>query len=74
MMRTTCPICEQPAVFRSIGDAVDMDCQCCLIKVTFAASAAAVDCENPEKTLAYVRRQMRQGVKRPMLISSDMQR
>jgi hypothetical protein len=70
-----CPFCKQPAAFRSPDrDELDMDCPNCLIAVTFTGTAAATECQNPGRTLAYIREEMIRGASRPVVTSVDMRR
>jgi len=73
-MPDCCPFCNQAAEFRALGDAYEMDCRTCRVKVTIARTAAAMDCENPAATLQYIREAMASGVRRPVVTSVDMRR
>jgi hypothetical protein len=74
MIPELCPFCKQPAEFRPVGDGVEMHCRSCFIEVTFNGTAAAMECQSPEKTLEGIRVMMRRGVSRPVVTSADMQR
>jgi hypothetical protein len=73
-MPENCPFCKESAEFRPVGDDFEMDCRDCLIAVTFDATAAAMECQNPAATLEHIRKQMRLGVSRPVVTSVDMRR
>ena len=75
LMPENCPFCKQPTEFRNAGRGdIEMDCRNCLIEVTFARPAAAMECESPERTLEYIRGLMLLGIKRPVVTSVDMRR
>jgi hypothetical protein len=75
MIPELCPFCKQPADFRPVsGDDFEMDCRHCIIEVTFNGTAAAMECQNPGRTLEYIRDLMRRGVSRPVVTSVDMRR
>jgi hypothetical protein len=68
-----CPFCGNQAESKTVGDAYNLDCGFCEIRIEISKTAYAIPCGDPETVLGIVRARMASGV-RPRIDRAAMQK
>ena len=73
MAAKPCPFCGNPALSKTVGDAYNLDCAFCEIRIEISKAAYATPCADVEAVLGHVRERMARGA-RPRIDRGDMQK
>jgi transcription elongation factor Elf1 len=74
MATKRCPFCGNSAVAKSVGDAYNLDCGFCDIRIEISKAAYAIPCADVEGVLEIVRARMERGGSRPRIDRAAMQK
>jgi transcription elongation factor Elf1 len=69
-----CPFCGNRATSKSVGDAYNLDCGFCEVRIEISKAAYATPCADVETVLCNVRQRMAQGGARPRIDRAAMQK
>jgi hypothetical protein len=69
-----CPFCGNQAETKTVGDAYNLDCGFCEIRIEISKTAYAIPCGDPETLLGIVRARMESGGVRPRIDRAAMQK
>ena len=74
MATKRCPFCGNSAVAKTVGDAYNLDCGFCDIRIEISKAAYAAPCANPEALLAEIQERIARGAERPRIDRAAMQK
>jgi hypothetical protein len=75
MMATKrCPFCGNPAQSKTVGDAYNLDCGFCEIRIEITKDAYTTPCADADAVLGNIRQRMAWGAGRPRIERSAMLR
>ena len=74
MATKPCPFCGNQAISTTVGDAYNLDCGFCEIRIEISKAAYATPCANAEALLGDVQERMARGAVRPRTDRGAMQK
>lgn len=72
MATKACPFCGNPAESKTVGDAYNLDCRFCDVRIEISKAAYATPCTNAEVLLGKIQERIARGVRRPRIDRGDM--
>ena len=74
MATKPCPFCGNQAISKTVGDAYNLDCDFCEIRIEISKAAYATPCADVTAVLGDVRERMARGAGRPRIDRGAMQK
>jgi len=68
-----CPFCGNPSQVKTVGDAFNLDCDFCEIRIEITKAAYATSCTDADAVLGNIRERMARGASRPRIEQGAMQ-
>ena len=74
MATKRCPFCGNQAYSKAVGDAYELDCNFCEIRIEISKAAYATPCADVDAVLGVVRERIARGGGRPRIDRAAMQK